>query len=110
MLSAAGFLFLLFVMNVRSRIYYHGPNWSFLFWLSLYCLMTGIGLARLRKWAVMSLFLPAIADVLILISEHKNLTQAFPAFWVLFNVAFALFLVAIPAVMVLGWKELGWRL
>jgi len=109
-LGAAGFVLLLFIMNIRSQIYHHGPNWSFLFWPFLYCAITGIGLVRLRKWAVISLFLPGIAYALMLISDHKILIQAFPAFWVLFNVAFSLFLVGIPAVMLLGWKELHWKL
>lgn len=109
-LGVAGLFLVLFLSNVRSRIYYHGPNWSFLFWPFLYCVITGIGLLRLRKWGVISLFLPGIADAVMLISYHKMLTHGFPAPWVLFNIAFCVFLIAIPAVLLQGWKQLRWNL
>ena len=63
LLFAAGYLFFLFASNLRSRIYYHGPNYSFLFWLFLYSSITAFGLLRLRKWAVLSLFLPGILEL-----------------------------------------------
>src|SRR6266852_5408518 len=63
LLFAAGYLFFLFASNLRSRNYYHAPNYSFLFWLFLYSSITAFGLMRLRKWAVLSLFLPGILEL-----------------------------------------------
>ena len=33
-------LFLLFLANLRSRFYFHGPNYSFLLWMSFYFTVT----------------------------------------------------------------------
>lgn len=51
----------LYFMNLRSRMYYHGPDWSFLGWIAAYFTVAGIGLLMLQKWAVLLGFLPPVA-------------------------------------------------
>src|SRR5207244_11278803 len=65
-LILASFLLLLYVMNLRSRFYYNGPDYSFLFWLFAWAATAGIGLLLLRKWAVDLLFFQGIAFAVIL--------------------------------------------
>jgi hypothetical protein len=54
-LIAASFLLFLYVMNLRSRFYYNGPDYSFLFWLFGWAAAAGVGLLLLRKWALLLL-------------------------------------------------------
>jgi hypothetical protein len=51
----------LYLMNLRSRMFYHGPDWSFLGWIAAYFTVTGIGLLMLQKWALALSFLPPVA-------------------------------------------------
>ena len=51
----------LYFMNLRSRTYYHGPDYSFLGWIAAYFTVTGFGLLMLQQWAVLLSFLPLIA-------------------------------------------------
>jgi hypothetical protein len=93
--------------NLRSRIYYHGPNYSFLFWLCFYCVVTGIGLIRLKKWAVLLLFVPGILCIIIFVySWTKGASVPMP--WALLNYLFVASLLAIPAIMLRKWDELHW--
>ena len=63
----------LYYMNFRSRMYYDGPNWSFLGWIAAYFTVTGIGLLLLQKWAVLFGFLPPIAILITyVISWYKH--------------------------------------
>ena len=110
MLVMAAFVLLLFVMNLRSRIYYQGPNYSFLVWIFIYCFITGVGLLRLRKWAVISLFLPAALDLLILLSGFQELIHGLVSSWVLLNVLVLAVFIGIPVGMLRHWKELQWRM
>jgi hypothetical protein len=50
-------LLILFLANLRSRLYYDAPNYSFLLWIAIYSGVTGFGLVRLRKWAAVLLLL-----------------------------------------------------
>jgi hypothetical protein len=50
MLFLSGILWILFVANFRSRMYYGGPDMRFLVWPAIYSTATGIGLATLRRW------------------------------------------------------------
>jgi hypothetical protein len=43
-LVPSGALFLLYLGNLRSILYFGGPNWSFLLWLVAYSAFAGIGL------------------------------------------------------------------
>jgi len=107
-LGVAGLMLFLFISNIRSRIYYNGPNWSFLFWIFLYCAITGVGLVRLKKWAVIALFLPGILFTLIFIygmSKQPNLSPGS-----LVTVSMLALLVGIPAIMLRHWNELRWGL
>lgn len=98
---------LLFLANLRSRIYYHGPNYSFILWLCLYCGLTGLGLLRLKKWSVMMLFVPGICAIAIFVyAWAKGASASMP--WALLNYAFLVVLFAIPAAMIKKWNELHW--
>ena len=102
------FFLLLFVMNLRSRIYYHGPNYGFLFWIFLYSAITGVGLIRLKKWAVLSLFLPCMWYAVILAIGLFKQKQSILDLSVLFNVAMLALVVAIPVRMLRLWHVLCW--
>jgi len=113
MLFAAGIFLLLFTANLRSRIYYHAPDWSFLLWISCYCGLTGLGLLKLRKWAVLLAFLPGVVYVAIVAyGLSKGASVQVP--WIhfaaaaVFNYVLAVMLVAIPVVMLRSWRELRW--
>jgi hypothetical protein len=106
LLFAAGYLSLLFASNLRSRIYYHAPNYSFLFWLFLYSSITGFGLLRLRKWAVPALFLPGILVAVIEACGIFKETMPWPALFL--NLALVPVLLGVPANMLRYWNELRW--
>jgi hypothetical protein len=103
---AAVFL-LLFLANLRSRIYFHGPNYSFLFWMFLYCIVTGFGLLKLKRWAILLLFLPGILSIVIFTySWAKGARALMP--WALLNYAFLATLLVVPALMLRRWRDLRW--
>lgn len=103
---AAVFL-LLFLANLRSHLYYHGPNYGFLFWMFFYCMLTGVGLLKHRKWAVILLFLPGLLSLAIFVySWTKGASVPMP--WALLNYAFLAILLAIPVVLLQNWRELRW--
>jgi len=103
---AAVFL-LLFLANLRSRIYYHGPNYGFLLWIFLYCAAVGFGLMKLKKWAVLLLFLPGILSIAVFIYGWAHGARALMP-WALLNYAFVAALLGIPALMLRMWRELQW--
>jgi hypothetical protein len=103
---AAVFL-LLFLANLRSRIYYHGPDYSFLFWMFFYCVVTGFGLLKLRRWAILLLFLPGILSIAIFVYGWTK-GASVPMPWALLNYGFVVALFAIPALMLRSWHELQW--
>jgi hypothetical protein len=59
----------LFFMNLRSRMYYHGPDWSFLGWIAAYLTVTGFGLLMLQRWAILLGFLPPVAIFLTYVAS-----------------------------------------
>lgn len=103
---AAVFL-LLFLANLRSRFYYHGPNYSFLFWMFSYCVLTGFGLLKLKRWALLLLFLPGFLTMAIFISSWTK-GASVPMPWALLNYGFVAALFVIPALMLRSWHELQW--
>jgi hypothetical protein len=104
---------LLFAANLRSRLYYDGPNYGFLLWISCYWVVTGIGLLKFRKWAVLLAFLPGVfygaivVDGLVKGASGQTPWIQFAAAAV-FNYLFAIALLAIPANMLRSWSELRW--
>jgi hypothetical protein len=103
-LFVAAIFLVLFLANLRSRLYYHGPNYSFLLWMFFYCLLTGIGLLKLRKWAVLLLFLPGVLPIAIFVySWTKGASVPMP--WALVNYGFLAALFAIPVFMLRKWYE-----
>ncbi len=103
---AAVFL-LLFLANLRSRIYFHGPDYSFLFWMFLYCTVTGLGLLKLKRWAILLLFLPGILSIVIFAYGWARGARARMP-WALLNYAFLATLLVVPALMLRRWRELHW--
>lgn len=110
MLATAAFVLLLFLMNLRSRLYYHGPNYGFLFWIFVYLGIVGIGLLRLKKWAVIGEFVPAILYLALFLYDFRELAHGFPASWVFLNVAIFAFFLGIPLFTLRHWNELQWGL
>jgi len=109
MLFGAGFLLFLFVVNIRSLIHYQGPpSRSLLLSIFLYCAIVGVGLLRLKRWAVILLFLPGILFALITIYGIIVLKQPLPMPWGLFSISFIVVILGIPAIMLRLWKELNW--
>lgn len=103
----ASLLLFLYVMNLRSRFYYNGPDYSFLFWLFAWAATAGVGLLLLRKWALLLLFLPGIAFSAVL---GVGVTRSSAiAGWVLgVNLLFVGVTVAAPIVLLRFWKVLRW--
>ncbi len=99
---------LLFVANLRSRYYFHGPNYGFLLWMFLYSGVTGIGLLKFKRWAVLLTFLPGTLAVLIYIYAGWAETARVPMPWALLNYGFIATLLGIPALMLRHWNELRW--
>jgi hypothetical protein len=105
-LFVAGVVFLLFLRNLRSRLYYHGPDYDFLFWIFVWSAIAGIGLLRLRKWAVILLFFPSLATGAVILAAVVKTSIA--TWVVLANVSFAVLLLAIPVLLFRYWSELRW--
>jgi hypothetical protein len=74
----------------------------------LYSVVTGIGLLKLRKWAVLLLFLPGTLTVLIFVYASWAKDARAPMPWALLNYAFVAILLGIPALMMRHWDELRW--
>ena len=98
---------LLSLANLRSRLYYHGPDYSFLFWIFLYFTVTGFGLLKLKKWAILLLFVPGILSIAIFIYGWTK-GASVPMPWALLNYGFVAALLLIPALMLRNWHELRW--
>jgi hypothetical protein len=106
-LILASFLLLLFLANLRSRFYYNGPDYGFLFWLFAWALAVGVGLLLLRKWAVVLLFLPDIAFAAIVCAGLLKPSEIAP--WaIVANVLFVAVTVAVPMGLLRYWKTLHW--
>jgi hypothetical protein len=100
---SAALLLVLFLANLRSRVYYHGPNYSFLGWMALYVIVVGFGLIHLWKWAVVLLVAPTLSAGLFLIIGS---VMKVPLPWSLLNILFGAVLCA-PAVFApLCWRDL----
>ena len=106
-LFVAAVFLALFLANLRSRLYYHGPNYSFLIWIFLYSIVTGFGLLKLKRWAVLLLFLPGVVSVAIFVYGWTK-GASVPMPWALLNYGFLATLFAIPALMLRNWHELQW--
>ena len=108
MLLMAVILLLLFLANLRSRLYYHGPDYGFLFWMFLFAAVTGVGLLQLKRRAAILLFVPGVLSALILVyaSIAKAAYVLIP--WALVNIGFVVALLGIPALLLRHWDELRW--
>jgi hypothetical protein len=103
---AASLLLFLYVMNLRSRFYHNGPDYSVLFWLFGWAAAAGVGLLHLRKWVA-----------LVVCSRHRILTgnlQGFanssgiPGWAVVVKLLFVGVTVAAPIALLRFWNILRW--
>jgi hypothetical protein len=83
-IAFATVLFFLFVLNLRARLLFHGPDYSALLWMSMYWGSIGVGLAYLRKWAV-GLFVISTVTIGLFLIAGSILKVQFP--WALANIA-----------------------
>jgi hypothetical protein len=106
-LILASLLLLLYTLNLRSRSYYNGPDYSFLFWLFAWAATAGVGLLLLRKWALLLLFFPGLAfSVVLCVGLVKS--PGIAAWVIVVNVLFVGLTIAIPIVLLRHWKTLRW--
>lgn len=99
----AAVLGVLSLLNLRSRIFYNGPNYSPLGWMSIYWAALGVGLMYLKKWAV-ALFVVSMSGIGIFVVVRAIIETPFP--WMLINIALGL-MFCIPFVPALRcWHEL----
>jgi|SRR5208282_1839303 len=97
----------LYLMNLRSRMLYHGPDWSFLGWIAMYLAVTGIGLLMLRKWALLLSFLPAIAIVVgFAFAWYRHRSLTIPV--ILLEVCQIGILIIVPGILLRSWRLLKW--
>jgi hypothetical protein len=97
----------LYLMNLRSRILYDGPNWSFLGWIAAYFTATGIELLMLRKWALLLSFLPAIAILVpFAIAWCRNRPLTMPV--ILLEVTQIGVMIIVPGILLRNWPLLKW--
>jgi len=107
----AAVMLLLFLANLRSRYLYNAPNLSYLFLISCaYCFLAGIGLLRLKRWALLLLFLPGILFiVLYLCTWNLGSAARVPMPWALINYAFFAAMIGFPVYMLRYWHTFNWR-
>lgn len=97
----------LYLMNLRSRILYHGPDWSYLGWIAAYFTVTGIGLLMLKKWAVLLSFLPAIAFLVrSAINLYKDGFSVQSDF--ITAACCAGVMIIVPLILLRNWRLLKW--
>ena len=103
---ATGFaviLGILFLLNLRSRLLYHGPNYSPLGWMGIYSAILGVGLIYLKKWAV-ALFVITMSAIGIFVVVRAVIETPFP--WTLLNIAIGIAF-CVPFLPALRcWREL----
>lgn len=104
-LGLGGFVLFLFIMNLRSHLYYHGPNYGFLLWIVLYCGITGTGLVQHRRWAAIMLLIPGISLLGVLIYGTYKASAAVPIRWAMVNFIFVGLLIAVPVVLLQKWNR-----
>jgi len=110
LLMAAGLL-LLFLGNLRSRYLYGGSSLSYalslLFSIScVYCFLTGIGLLKLKKWALLLLFMPGILEIAMCVDVGSAARVPMP--WALINYAVLAMLIGFPVYMLRYWNTFKW--
>jgi len=109
-LLLAGMFLFLGAMNLKSHIQYGGRDYRFLFWIAAYFSVMGIGLIRLRKWALLLLFLPAFVDVTLFILDYRDVAHGVPIGSTILNLCLLAVFTAIPVNGLLFWRELTWKL
>jgi hypothetical protein len=97
----------LYGMNLRSRLLYHGPDWSFLGWIAAYFTATAIGLLMLRKWALLLGFLPVVAILVPLtIALRKGESLTMP--YILLAVLHVGVVIIVLGILLRSWRSLKW--
>jgi hypothetical protein len=105
-LVIGAFVLLLLLANLRSRAYFHGPNYSGpLLAIFIYCAVCGIGLLRRQRWAVLAMFAPGVV-LTAFVTYIAARFGPFRSFVLICNFGFAVALLAIPALMLRHSRDL----
>jgi hypothetical protein len=109
LLFMAALILLMFLGNLRARYLYNALNLSYLLLSScVYCFLAGIGLLRLKKWALLLLFLPGV--LFIAVYAYGGILGArVPMPWALINYAFLAVVIGFPVYMLRCWHTFHWR-
>ncbi len=109
LLFTAAVMLLLFLANLRSRFLYNAPNLSALLLIScVYCFLVGIGLLKLKKWALLLLFFPGVLFIAVYVYGGV-LGDRVPMPWALVNYVFLAVMIGFPAFMLRYWHTYDWR-
>ena len=109
LLFLAPILLLLGLGSLRSHFFYNPPALSFLLLISgAYCFLAGIGLLKLKKWALLLLFCPGILFTAVYVYGWA-LGARVPMPWALMNYTFLAMLIGFPAYMLRYWNTFKWR-
>ena len=111
LLLIAAALLLMFLGTLQSHFLYNAPNlrvaFSFTFLIPcVYCFIAGIGLLKLKKWALLLLFWPG---VLLMAAYVHGEGAKVPMPWALMNYAFWATLIVFPIYMLRYWNTFKWR-
>jgi hypothetical protein len=105
----AAVILLMFLGNLRARFLYNALNLSYLLLIScVYCFLAGVGLLRLKKWALLLLFLPDVLFIAVYVYSWV-LGARVPMPWALINYAFLAVVIGFPAYMLRCWRTFTWR-
>jgi len=102
-LACSAVLLALFLANLRSQFLYHGPDYSFLGWISVYAAVTGVGLRRSFKWAAILFAFPCyILGLFLAVGSVFKV----PLPWVLLDVAMGLLFCIVATKVLKEWLRL----
>jgi hypothetical protein len=105
----AAALLLLCLGNLRSHLLYGNPNFSSIFFVPcVYCFLAGIGLLKLKKWALLLLFWPGILFMGVYVYSGV-LGAKVPMPGALMNYVFLATLIVFPVYMLRYWNTFKWR-
>jgi len=104
MIFCAACSLVLFSFNLAARYHHFSPiRWSFL-WVTLYLLGVGVGTLKLKKWAVILLFLPGSIYLFLF---GKSLSIGDPQ-TIFLGFLWCLFLLVVPIALCTRWRSLAW--
>jgi hypothetical protein len=97
------------LLNVHASLYYHQQRFPFLYWMTGYFGLAGVGILRQKKWALLMLFAPGLATAGLFLYVFFTDKRAYvPMPWALVNYAFIALVLGVPAIMLRQWRSLTW--